>query len=92
MTYSVTGTKTGIRISFNDEPVGGWNIAHKHLFVLGTYAKAAPERIAILKLWGFDPVPRPSGQSCWWRLQESDLGSFREAIRAMTGEPIRFPD
>jgi len=92
MTYSVTGTKTGIRISFNDEPVGGWNIAHQQPFVLGTYAEAALGRIGILRLKGFNPVPRPSGQSCCWKLPESDLASFHEAIRAMTGEAIRFVD
>lgn len=91
MPYSVYASGQGIRIDHDGEPVGRWNIGHRHLVVYGTYAEAAPDRIDALCRHGFKPVPRPSGKSCWWRLPECELSSFRKAVEEMTGERIQFP-
>ena len=92
MGYSATVQKTGIQFWFNGEQVGGWNVNLRHLFILGTFAEMDASRLRAFerKLEGIEPTLRPSGKSYYWKLPESHLETFREAVEAATGERMRF--
>lgn len=86
MSYTVFASGRRVRIDYNGERIGRWNIGHRHLVVYD-----APGRGTILRECGFTPVRRPTGGR-WWKLPENKLASFRKAVEAITGERIWFPD
>ena len=90
MTYSTKDQKTGVRLLFNGELVGGWNVRERHLFILSTFAEANVDRLRAFrrKLEGIRPTRRPVGNAYYWKLPERDLAKFREAVEAATGKRI----
>lgn len=92
MTYSATVQSTGIKICFNGEQVGGWNVKQRHLYILGTFAEADVDRLRAFEreLKGIEPTPRPNGTSYYWELPESRLETFREAVEAATGKRMQL--
>ena len=90
MAYSTTEQKTGIRLWFNGELVGGWNIDKQHLFILGTFAEADADRLHAFqrKLKEVRRIDRPKGKAYYWRLPERDFQKFRHAVEAATDEEV----
>ena len=56
MSYAVSASGQGIRIDYDGERIGRWNVGDHHLVVYD-----APGRETILREHGFTPMKRPAG-------------------------------
>ncbi|MCZ0945147.1 MAG: hypothetical protein OXJ53_19005 [Gammaproteobacteria bacterium] len=90
MTFSVKPQKTGIQIFFDGKQVGGWNVNRKHFFLLASFVRDDAKRVQLIEraLKGCGSAEWRDGR--YWELPEGCLSTFRETVKAATGERLRL--